>query len=70
MQNKKYAEVELKHIQLELENNRTNHFRSFIDQYFCFKNGYVRKSGTADWEGIVWNEAVSKAQYISSSNVL
>ena len=61
MRNKKYAEIELKHIQLELENYRFHHFRSFVDQYFCFKNEYVRKSGAADWESIVWNETVSKA---------
>lgn len=57
--NEKNAEIELKHIQIELENGRFQHLRHFVDQYFCYKNGYVKKTGTADWEGIVWNETVS-----------
>ncbi len=59
LSNKKFAELELKHIQIELENNRYQHLRHFVDQYFCYKNGYVKKTGTANWEGIVWNENVS-----------
>lgn len=55
----KHAEIELKHIQIELENKRYQHLRHFIDQYFCYKKGYVKKSGSANWEGIVWKEAVS-----------
>ena len=59
MTNDKYAEIELKHIQIELINFRYQHLRHFVDQYFCYKHGYVKKTGTADWEGIVWNETVS-----------
>jgi hypothetical protein len=54
-----YAEIELKHIQIELENGRYQHMRHFVDQYFCYKNDYVKKTGTANWESIVWNETVS-----------
>jgi len=54
-----YAEIELRHIQVELENNRFQHLRHFVDQYFCYKHGYIKRTGTADWEGIVWNETVS-----------
>ena len=57
--NEKYAEIELKHIQIELKNNRYQHLRNFIDQYFCYKNGYIKRTGNADWEGMVWNETVS-----------
>lgn len=55
----KFAEIELKHIQIELENKRYQHMRHFIDQYFCYKHGYVKKTGRANWEGMVWNETVS-----------
>ncbi|WP_339627092.1 hypothetical protein [uncultured Winogradskyella sp.] len=51
--------IELKHIELEIVNNRTHHFRSFIDQYFCYKNNYITKSGKANWSKIPWNEYVS-----------
>lgn len=51
--------IELKHIELEIKNNRTNHFRHFVDQYFCYKNNYVTKSGKASWSKIPWNEYVS-----------
>ena len=61
MNNQKYAEIELKHIQLELKNNRAQHMRHFVDQYFCYRNGYIKKTGAANWEGIVWNETVSLA---------
>ncbi len=55
----KNAEIELRHIQLELENNRSQHLRHFVDQYFCYKNDYVKRTGAANWEAIVWNETVS-----------
>ena len=45
-------EIELQHIQLELHNNRSQHLRHFIDQYYCYKNGYVSKNGKAKWE--IW----------------
>ncbi len=54
------AEIELRHIQLELENGRTQHFRSFIDQYYCYKNGYINRSGKAKWDSLFWKEIVSK----------
>ena len=55
----KNEELELKHIQLELQNNRTQHLRHFIDQYFCYKYGYVSKNGKAKWDLIYWKEWVS-----------
>jgi hypothetical protein len=56
---KNYAQIELKHIQLELSNSRAQHMRHFIDQYFCYANGYVNKNGKAKWDAILWNENVS-----------
>lgn len=53
-------EIELKHIQLELNNKRSQHLRHFVDQYFCYKNGYVNKNGKAKWNLILWNEWVSE----------
>lgn len=55
----KDAEIELKHILLELHNNRSQHLRHFVDQYFCYKNGYVNKNGKAKWDLIFWKEYVS-----------
>lgn len=55
------AEIELNHIKLELErrNGRPQHLRHFIDCFFCYENGYVNKSGTADWNNLIWREYVS-----------
>ena len=55
----KYAEIELKHIQLELQNNRFQHLRHFVDQYYCYRKGFVNGNDRADWEAIVWNGRVS-----------
>ena len=56
------AQIELKHIELELKNNRDQHLRHFMDQYYCYRHGYVRgKNNRADWEAIVWNDKVSLA---------
>jgi len=46
--NSKNAEVELKHIQIELENDRTQHMRHFVDQYYCYKNNFVNSNGKAN----------------------
>jgi hypothetical protein len=59
MTNEENAKIELKHIQIELINNRARHMRHFIDQYFCYKNGYVTRTGRAKWADIFWNERVS-----------
>lgn len=53
------AEIELKHVLLELHNNRSQHLRHFIDQYYCYKKGYVNKNGKAKWDLIFWKEFVS-----------
>ncbi len=53
------AEIELQHIELELLNDRSQHLRSFIDQYFCYSRGYVNRRGRAHWEGVMWKESVS-----------
>jgi hypothetical protein len=55
----KNTELELLHIQLELHNNRTQHLRHFIDQYFCYQYGYVTNSGKSNWNLIFWREWVS-----------
>ncbi|MDP3777561.1 MULTISPECIES: hypothetical protein [Methylotenera] len=57
--NYKNALIELKHIELELLNGRSHHFRHFVDRYYCYKNGFVNRSGMADWEGMVWHGIVS-----------
>jgi hypothetical protein len=56
---KKYAQIELKHILIEIKNQRGEHLRHFIDQYFCYKNGYVTKNCKPAWGKILWNEWVS-----------
>lgn len=60
MQNSKNALVEIEHLKLELQNGRTQHFRSFIDQYYCYKNGYVNRNGKAKWNDLFWKEFVSE----------
>jgi hypothetical protein len=63
--------IELKHIQLEIKNNRGQHLRHFIDQYFCYKNNYVTKSGKASWGKITWKEFVSfEANKISDKKLV
>ena len=57
--NSKNAEIELKHIQIELENNRTQHMRHFIDQYYCYKNNFVNSNGKACWDKLLWKGYVS-----------
>ena len=57
--NSKNAEVELKHIQIELENDRTQHMRHFVDQYYCYKNNFVNSNGKANWEKLMWKGLVS-----------
>ena len=57
--NLEWAEIEPKHIKLELEHRRFQHLRHFVDQYYCYKNGFVNGNNRADWESIVWNDKVS-----------
>jgi len=54
------TQIELRHIQLELENGRFQHFRSFVDQYYCYKHGYINRNGKAKWSDLFWKEIVSK----------
>ena len=56
-----YAQLELKHIQLELLHNRYQHLRHFIDQYYCYRNRIIKRTGQANWEGVVWKDFVSMA---------
>ena len=56
----KNEEIELKHIQLELQNGRSQHLRHFVDQYYCYSRGYINKNGNAKWDLIFWKEWVSK----------
>ena len=55
------ADLELDHIQLELSHGRTQHLRHFVDQYYCYSNGYVNRNGRADWGKIFWSGHVSVA---------
>lgn len=54
-----FARLELKHIQLELQHNRYQHLRHFVDQYYCYRRGIVKRTGRAHWEGVVWKDIVS-----------
>lgn len=60
MNPKENAELELKHIQLELSYGRSQHLRHFIDQYYCYENGYLNKNGNPNWNLIFWSNCVSK----------
>ena len=62
------AEIELKHIELELKYGRTQHFRHFIDQYYCYKHGCVTSGGKAKWEGLLFTGAVSVAARAAEEN--
>ena len=65
------VEIELKHIQLELQNNRSQHFRQFVDQYYCYSKGYVNKNGGAKWDLIFWKEWVSNdAQKLTDKKLI
>jgi hypothetical protein len=57
--NDKNAEIEIEHIKLELLNNRSEHLRHFVDQYYCYKNNYVNSKGRPVWNKIYWSEIVS-----------
>jgi len=54
--------IELEHIRIELIHRRknVNHFRHFVDQWFCYKHGHITKGGTASWGKIIFNEYVSE----------
>lgn len=52
--------IELEHIQLEHRHDRYCHLRSFIDQWYCHKHGYVSKNGRAAWGKIAFSEMVSE----------
>jgi len=52
--NEKNKIIELKHIQLELANERTMHLRHFVDSVYCYKHGYVTRGGRASWKDIMF----------------
>lgn len=56
-----FAKLELKHIQLEMQHNRYQHLRHFIDQYYCYRHGIVKRTGRAHWDNVVWKGIVSVA---------
>ncbi len=67
--NYKNAEIEIEHIKLELINNRSEHLRHFVDQYYCYKNNYVNSKGRPAWNKIYWSGIVSvKASQIKNKN--
>ncbi len=53
------SEIEIQHILIELKNSRTQHMRHFIDQYYCYQNGYITNN-KADWKKIFWSKYVSE----------
>lgn len=58
---REYAELELRHIQLELEHHRYHHLRHFVDPYYCYRHGIVKRTGRANFEGVMWQGIVSLA---------
>jgi len=56
----RHTQIELEHILIEIKHQRGQHLRHFIDQYFCYKNGYVTKNCKPAWGKILWNEWVSE----------
>ena len=58
--------TELEHIRLELIHRRTknvnviNHLRHFVDQWFCYKYGYITNGNRAAWGKIIFKEYVSE----------
>ena len=58
--------IELEHIRLELIHRRKNnvnsinHLRHFVDQWFCYKYGYITKGNRAAWGKIIFKEYVSE----------
>lgn len=58
--------IELEHIKLELLHRRTknakslNHLRHFVDQWYCYKFGYITNGNRAAWGKIIFNEYVSE----------
>jgi len=54
-----HAQIELEHIALELRHGREHHLRHFVDQYYCYKHGFINASGIAKWEAILWKGYVS-----------
>ena len=58
--------IELEHIRLELIHRRTknvnviNHLRHFVDQWFCYKYGYITNGNRAAWGKIIFKEYVSE----------
>ena len=56
--------IELEHIRLELIHRRTknvnviNHLRHFVDQWFCYKHGYITNGNRAAWGKIIFKEYI------------
>ncbi len=62
------AQLELQHIQLELQHGRADHFRHFIDQFYCFTNDFVNRNGGAKWSVLHWHGFVSKSARVAAAN--
>jgi hypothetical protein len=58
--------IELEHIRLELlhrrnnNSNSINHLRHFVDQWFCYKHGYITNGNRAAWGKIIFKEYISE----------
>jgi hypothetical protein len=58
--------IELEHIRLELLHRRKenvkviNHLRHFVDQWFCYKKGYITTGNKAAWGKIIFKEYISE----------
>jgi hypothetical protein len=61
--------IELEHIRIELIHRRTknvnviNHLRHFVDQWFCYKHGYITNGNRAAWGKIIFKEYVSEGVF-------
>jgi hypothetical protein len=59
-----FSNIELEHIKIEINYERLHHLRHFIDQYYCYNNGYVTKNCNPKWSDILWDKNVSNAAKI------
>jgi len=58
------AKIELEHILVEIQNERYNHLRHFMDSWFCYSNGYVVNKDDVcnpNWDFINYREWVSES---------
>lgn len=53
MTNHANSQIELQHILIEIENNRGQHLRHFVDQWYCYTQNLTTSNGNAKWDLIL-----------------